>query len=662
MAKNLSNILRAGGGTNPLQVANGGTGVTTLTGIAKGNGTSGLTAAVAGTDYLAPPAGTSLLKANSGGALVNAVAGTDYLEAVTPGTSGNVLTSNGTAWTSAAANGGASGGTTINGNVTLTNTSPAAMTTAPTVAGYYVTLPSALTCTKGSLLFSINNTGSYSYGIKNSAGTVLGWVVSGTEVMIGLTDNSSAEGNWSILNLSKVAVTAEITMPLSFTGYINWQSSATLDSNRIFHLFRDSTTGYLYGVVYNSNTNTWGTVTLIRDSATGGGCNACVLVSTDKVLVVSCGTTAMQATVLTFSDTVITVGTAASATLAENMAQLNVSDVNNLVAVNGSFVVLYTRASMTEVRAITVSGTTALIGSAVDCLVKDTSSAFRIFVSGTTARVLLANTSTIYCIPYTVSGTTITRQNYITTATSAAYLRKAYMNDNGNIVAIHVNAQTKVAIFKLTGLSESVSVATIFSSGFSSTNQLDFIPLNANKTLVSWGESNSSHYVNIITDTSGTATTGTALLVSNSIFNTSFILRNPTSLSSVNILMQNSNSVSEITRGVFNCTGSSATLVSLNAVVRKNGAFPYSIPFASGNTEYRYNRQIQIGSTTIYYPTDSYPNGCTIYGENNYFVYSPLPPIPYGDSAATSTFSGNAIWSFTATTGASKIVKIEGTV
>lgn len=50
----------------------------TFSGLAKGNGT-GLSAAVAGTDYLAPPSGTALLKANSGGALANATAGADYL-------------------------------------------------------------------------------------------------------------------------------------------------------------------------------------------------------------------------------------------------------------------------------------------------------------------------------------------------------------------------------------------------------------------------------------------------------------------------------------------------------------------------------------------------------------------------------------------------------
>lgn len=62
-----------------LDVANGGTGASTLTGIVKGNGTSAFTAATAGTDYLAPPSGTAILKANSGGALANASAGTDYV-------------------------------------------------------------------------------------------------------------------------------------------------------------------------------------------------------------------------------------------------------------------------------------------------------------------------------------------------------------------------------------------------------------------------------------------------------------------------------------------------------------------------------------------------------------------------------------------------------
>jgi hypothetical protein len=51
---------------------------TSITGVLKGNGTA-ISAAAAGTDYLAPPSGSALLKANSGSALQNAVANTDYL-------------------------------------------------------------------------------------------------------------------------------------------------------------------------------------------------------------------------------------------------------------------------------------------------------------------------------------------------------------------------------------------------------------------------------------------------------------------------------------------------------------------------------------------------------------------------------------------------------
>ena len=65
------------GGQNPSLTLS-----TTVTGIVKGNGTA-LSAAVAGTDYLAPPSGTAIMKANSGGALANATPGTDY---VAPGT------------------------------------------------------------------------------------------------------------------------------------------------------------------------------------------------------------------------------------------------------------------------------------------------------------------------------------------------------------------------------------------------------------------------------------------------------------------------------------------------------------------------------------------------------------------------------------------------
>jgi hypothetical protein len=50
----ISNIGLSTQVTGTLPVANGGTGATTLTGVIKGNGTSAITAATAGTDYAVP--------------------------------------------------------------------------------------------------------------------------------------------------------------------------------------------------------------------------------------------------------------------------------------------------------------------------------------------------------------------------------------------------------------------------------------------------------------------------------------------------------------------------------------------------------------------------------------------------------------------------------
>jgi len=74
--------------SNPITVSQGGTGASTLTGVLIGNGTSAVTASTV-TQHNVVVAGAS-----------------NALSTIAPGTSGNVLTSNGTDWTSAAAPGG----------------------------------------------------------------------------------------------------------------------------------------------------------------------------------------------------------------------------------------------------------------------------------------------------------------------------------------------------------------------------------------------------------------------------------------------------------------------------------------------------------------------------------------------------------------------------
>lgn len=68
------------GVTGTLPVANGGTGVATVTGILKGNGTSAFSAATAGTDYLAPAAiGSTVQAYDADLAAIAALSGTSGL-------------------------------------------------------------------------------------------------------------------------------------------------------------------------------------------------------------------------------------------------------------------------------------------------------------------------------------------------------------------------------------------------------------------------------------------------------------------------------------------------------------------------------------------------------------------------------------------------------
>lgn len=94
------------GVTGTLPVANGGTGATTLTGVVKGTGTNALTA---GTVSLTTEISGTLPVANGGTGATTLAAnnvllgnGTSAVQAVAPGTTGNVLTSNGTTWVSQA--------------------------------------------------------------------------------------------------------------------------------------------------------------------------------------------------------------------------------------------------------------------------------------------------------------------------------------------------------------------------------------------------------------------------------------------------------------------------------------------------------------------------------------------------------------------------------
>lgn len=150
---------------NVLPVENGGTGVATLTGIVKAAGTANFAAAVAGTDYLAPPSGTALLKANSGGALANAVAGIDYVSPTGTETLTNKTLTNPTVTNYVETTATSTGNTTIN----LANGTIFKVTTN---GNNTVTLPSSVT--GKSFVVIIAYTGAHT--ITWAGGSTIKWV------------------------------------------------------------------------------------------------------------------------------------------------------------------------------------------------------------------------------------------------------------------------------------------------------------------------------------------------------------------------------------------------------------------------------------------------------------------------------------------------------
>jgi len=227
-----------------LGVNAGGTGLATLTlnGMLFGNGTSAVGVTAAGSQYQSFQVGASgvptvgalqlnqaaavsgaLGVANGGWGLSTLTTGSLYLgngtsapTAVAPGTSGNVLTSNGSAWVSQAA--AASGG-------------------APNLSGSYAS-PTAVTAVGGVTISGLISNGPNFAFISGSGGAV---TVTATPSVAGCS-SSATPGTIATIVGGTNAVTLQDSTSLASSGLSlngNWTSSA----GRVLTLFCASATG-----------------------------------------------------------------------------------------------------------------------------------------------------------------------------------------------------------------------------------------------------------------------------------------------------------------------------------------------------------------------------------------------------------------------------------
>jgi len=413
-----------------------------------------------------------------------------------------------------------SGGATASGSVTLTSASSGAQSITTTTYGQYVKLPDATTMTKAGMVFNIRNAGGYPLKVVNSAGTKLGFLYPGQTSTVGLADNSTAAGVWVLSNVDPVAITAQsYTTGLATTPGNYPIAAIALDADRTFILngsFSPSANA-LYGIVYNKTTQTWGSLTLIR---TLGNIGNAIKSATDQILVVSCNdTTALQAVVLTISGTTITVGTAATATLAAaitcfyaSFADPQQQAPSTAVATVGSaFVFQYSSNSyVVSFRAFTISGTTVTIGAQLATTGNQGYGVIYSLSATTFLGISVVGTASILARVYSVSGTTITAGATAPSlpSTTVSYMRVTPFGSRWLVVY----KGTSFGTFSLLSVSgTTVTASTVTLGGqFSSIDGATALAISGSKAIVGYTRSGNL-YANILTDTAGTASLGTEL-------------------------------------------------------------------------------------------------------------------------------------------------------
>ena len=266
-------------------------------------------------------------------------AGTSTPTFVAPSTSGNLLTSNGTTWTSStpATPNTAGGATTVSQgtSLTLTSASNRVQVVSLTAGSLSVILPDATTLSAGGPTFIITNGGFNSFTLKINGGTIIATLLSGQSIMCEVYDISTAAGLWLTSNKDIAAigsvgnfvpVTIDSTnAALNYLGGNGRSGNATaghfvdclkLTSTTALLVWTRSGNTSVYGVVATNTAGviSYGTIVQIYNGSAGG--TAAVITAAAMLLtglttgMVFIGRSATAVAVpFSISGTTITVGT-----------------------------------------------------------------------------------------------------------------------------------------------------------------------------------------------------------------------------------------------------------------------------------------------------------------------------------------------------------------
>ncbi len=477
------------------------------------------------------------------------------------------------------------GGTTASGSVTLTAASVGAQAITTTDYGQSVTLPAATTMTKAANNYNIRNAGGYPLKVLDNAGNILGFIYPGDSSMVGCADISTAAGVWTLTGVEGIAVTAVLWSAtiLSLTGI----KRVVLDSDRTLITF-GSAGNDLKAVIYRESTNTFGTIATVRSTA---GNHIAIKTATDQAMVCSCNTTTgFEAVVLSISGTTITVNTAATAVLGGN---ITANGFLSFIQVGTAFVVAYNRATnVNGIRSLSISGTTVTVSNEVGLDGTANTYVYLATVTSTTmlAVSLIASTS-LRTMVYTISGAsdpvagTGTTTN---TANATTFIIRPISAGVRWVVVYRSNTASDIdgSVISVAGTVSTVStVNTLIATTQEPTTNCDMLVVGSKAIFLN----SSITKANILTDSAGTASKGTAITVMNG--------SNAIGISATaSVARFVCATTSSVLLEVFDCSGASLTVTSVTAMSAGTLGFP-----ALGTTSFDGTRYpaIFVGSQTL---------------------------------------------------------------
>lgn len=281
-------------------------------------------------------------------------------------------------------------------------------------------------------------------------------------------------------------------------------SAITLDSDR--ELLTLAGVGGVHACVYNRTTDTMGAAVLVRTEPSVRVDAVAHAAGADKALIVSLpmSTTALQAVVLTVSGLTVTVGTAATDTLAGNYTQGTLSSV----PFGTGCAIGYTRATTTTgMRAITVSGATATIGNELNIGSSAWTHALAV-IDASRILTLTANGTLLNVLPVSVSGSTLTAGTAATTACTGAFLSAGVLS-TGRFAVAYLSSANVVsgAVIDVPSTTATLTTAVLASTAFTLSSTAAIV---SDATLLVGG----AGLCNTLTDDAGVATAGTNFGVS----------------------------------------------------------------------------------------------------------------------------------------------------